>query len=405
LGSLAERLTTPPIIQPTRERSAHPKGWEPGIRFDADQVPVEITTPAIPQVADGDWAAALASMNFDLPEGYELRLTNASFDPFAWTRDSPDQKQAVTKAAWRYKFAVVVTADQITAVNAATILSDLKRTPKPRTQFTGESAFVVNFNDTQTGKDAGTGSEGLYERLDNYFDLAVDRAKELGKRNLGEMVLLLGGDLVEGCDIFQNQEFQIDLDRRSQIRNTTVILLDLLDRLAPHFPKVRVLAVGGNHGEHRRKGKRVNRHDNDDQLVAEGAAMAAARDPKLSHVAFTIADEQPSLTMDIQGHVLALTHGNVYAKGQGNTPDLKAYNYFKNMAAARHPVGDATIMVGNHYHHDLVKNWGNLLFVQNPAMDGGSPEFAEYSGTDCPPGMTTWVMNAESKFRDYQVLR
>lgn len=403
--SFADALRDAEINQPARTRAPAPKGWEPGIRFDANQIPVELTTPAIPQVRDGDWDEALKSLNFPLPDGYELRLLAASFDPFAWTR-ADGQKLATTKPAWRYRFAVVLSADPAVIVkDAATVLSALKRTPKPRTQFTGEAAFIVNLNDTQTGKSAGTGSQGLYERLDRYFDLAVDRAKDLGKRNLGEMVLLLGGDLVEGCDIFTNQPWQIDLDRRSQIRNTTVILLDMLDRLAPMFPRVRVLAVPGNHGEHRANGKRVNRHDNDDQLVAEGAAIAAARDKSLAHVAFTIADEQPSLTMDIQGHILALTHGSIYAKGKGQTPAQKAYEYYRNMAAAHHPVGDASVLVGNHFHHEVIVNFGNLLFIQNPAMDGGSPEFSDYSGTDADPGMATWVMNQPSKFRDYEVLR
>lgn len=402
--SLADRLAEAPIEQPQRQRPAAPKGWEPGVIFDANQVPVEITTPAIPQIDNGDWAVALESMKFNLPDGYELRLTNASFDPFAWTRDTPDQKQAVTKAAWRYKFAVVATGSITAPIDAASILNRLKRSPKPRTQYNGDAAFVVNLNDWQFGKDAGGGTEATIERLDTYFDLAVERAKDLGKRKLGELVVLGGGDMVEGCFIYPNQAHQIDLDRRAQANHATTAIVDFLDRLAPAFERVRVLAVGGNHGEHRVNGKRTNRRDNDDCKVFEDAARELSRDPKLQHVAFTIANDQPALTMDVQGHILALTHGSVYGKSPGS-PDLKAWNWFRNMAAGKQPVGDADILVGNHFHHDLVKNWGSLLFVQTPAADGGSPEFADYSGTDCPPGMSTWVMDAGSRLRDYEVLR
>ena len=281
----------------------------------------------------------------------------------------------------------------------------MKRTPKPRTKFTGESAFVASLNDWQFGKDAGGGTAATLERLDGFFDMAVDRAKDLGKRNLGELVVLGGGDMVEGCAIYPNQERQIDLDRRAQATHATTAIVDFLDRMAPMFDRVRVLVVGGNHGEYRVNGKRINRHDNDDCKVFEDAARELSRDPKLQHVSFTIANEQPALTIDIQGHIVAMTHGNVYGKGKGQTPDMKAYEWYKNMAAAHHPVGDATLLVGNHFHHDLLKNWGNLLFVQTPAADGGSPEFGDYSGTDCPAGMSTWVMNAKSRFRDYEVLR
>lgn len=402
--SLAERLASAPIVQPVRTRQAHPKGWEPGVKFDANQIPVEITTPLVPKVDGSKWSDALASMNFDLPEGYELRLVAASFDPVAWTRDSPDQKAAVTRPAWRYRFAVVL-ADAAANVDVIGVLNRLKRSPRPRAKFIGESAYVVSLNDWQLYKDAGGGIDATLERLDKYFDMSLERAKDLGRRHLGELVVLGGGDLLEGCTIYPNQSYQIQGDRRTQTNAATTLIVDYLDRLAPHFERVRVLAVGGNHGEHRIDGKRINRHDNDDCKVFEDAARELSRDPKLQHVSFTIAQDQPALTIDIQGHITALTHGHVYGKGKGGEPSLKAYDWFKNMAAAHHPVGDATLLVGNHFHHDLVKNWGSLLFVQNPAADGGSPEFADYSGTDCPAGMSTWVMNAESRFRDYEVLR
>jgi hypothetical protein len=75
------------------------------------------------------------------------------------------------------------------------------------------------------------------------------------------------------------------------------------------------------------------------------------------------------------------------------------------MAAARNPIGDCDILVGNHFHHDVVVNFGSLLFVQNPAMDGGSPFFAEQYGSDCASGMSTWIMTEQSRFTGYEVLR
>jgi hypothetical protein len=42
-----------------------------------------------------------------------------------------------------------------------------------------------------------------------------------------------------------------------------------ITELAKHFDEVHVLVVGGNHGEHRVDGKRVNRHDNADCKVFE----------------------------------------------------------------------------------------------------------------------------------------
>jgi hypothetical protein len=406
--TLADRLKITPPTFATRTRQPAPKGWEPGVKFTAPDVQ-EITTEVL-STLDGepDYRAAIEKMGLTIPSGYRVRISEMKYDPAVWHRDpgSEPGTQAYTAPVWRYRFicelapvsAVTANIDGIATLNA------LKRTARPRTQASGPGALIVNINDTQIGKDAGDGTDGTIARVDAYLHMAVDRIKA-DRKHIGELVLLLGGDLVEGCDIFPNQEAQLDRDQRAQVRDTTGLVLDALDRLAPHFERVRVIATPGNHGERRKNTKRVNRHDNLDQVVAEAAATAAERDPRLAHVNFNIAYEEAALTADIQGHILALTHGSVYGKSGTGSPALKAYAWFKNMAAARHPVGDATVLVGNHFHHDVLTNFGNLLFVQNPAMDGGSPEFSEYSGTDCPPGMATWIMTERSRFTGYEVLR
>lgn len=402
LKALAQRE----VIQPQRKRPNHPKGWEPGVRFTADGSQF-ITTSAVEELSgESQYLEAVKNMGIEIPEGHILRIVEMRFDEAAWTRDDPEQKYAVTRPVWRYRFAVVKD-EQLPMIDPLEVLNSLYRRPESRRtkhKATGDGTFVLNLNDTQIGKDAGGGTEATIERLDRYFSLAAERVQEL-RDKAGDLVILLGGDLIEGCNIYPNQSFEIDLDRRSQIRTMTGIVLNMLDRIAPEYEKVRVLAVGGNHGEHRQNGKRVNRHDNDDQLVAEAAATAAERDDRLSHVAFTIAHDEPALTMDIQGNILALTHGNVYGKMSGASPAQKAYNWFKNMAAGKYPAGDANILVGNHFHHEIITNFGSLLFVQNPAMDGGSPTFADYSGTDCPPGMATWLMTREERLTGYEILR
>ena len=402
--SLSDKVAARQPSLASRTRSHHPKGWEPGIRFDENNVRF-VTTESLPAMeSEVDFREALAAIGVDIPDGYRVRIAEMRYDPVAWTRDDPEQKFATTKPAWRYRFVIEPDTSAATVDGIEVINSLIRRKARTKKRPTGEGSLVTNLNDTQAGKDSGGGTPALLERLEDFFDLLNERISD-DRKHIGDLVILLGGDLVEGCNIFPNQSFQIDQDRRAQIRTMTGVVLTMLDRFAPEFPTVRLMAVPGNHGEHRANGKRVNRHDNDDQLVAEGAALAAGRDSKLEHVNFNIAYDQAALTMDIHGHILAATHGSIYGKMTGATPDQKAYGWYKNMAAAHHPVGDATVLVGNHFHHDIVKNFGNLLFIQNPAMDGGSPEFSEYSGTDSAPGMSTWIMNTQQRFTGYEVLR
>ena len=406
--SLSERLKATNPVLASRTRAQHPKGWEPGVRFDSADAQFVTTDVTIPLEGEQAWREAIEAMGVEIPDGYRVRIAEMRFDPAAWTRDDVEQAKAVTKPVWRYRF-VIEANNEISALDGIEILNALKRAPKPKpVKVHGDGAFIVNLNDTQIGKVAreGLGTDATLERLDRYFSLAVERARDTRKQT-DELVLLLGGDLVEGCFIYGNQSFvgNLDRDRRQQLRLTTGIILDLLDRLAPEFSKVRVLSVPGNHGEHRIGGKRVNRTDNDDLVVTEAAAVAAERDAKLGHVAFTIAYDEPALTADVKGHILALTHGSVFGKSSGGVPSQKAYNWYKNQAAVKTPYGDADLLSTYHYHHDAFVNWGAMSWVQSPAMDGGSPEFADYSGTDCPPGMNTWLMTPRNKFTAQEILR
>lgn len=404
---MAEQAEKVKYEAPTRTRQSHPQGWEPGVKYSSDGIPTEVVSPVVAETDESGYGDILDTMGVSLPEGYTLRLVEARYDPAAWHR-SKQGEDAVTRPVWRYKFQVVPGDGASSYAMVRDLLADLKRTDhtKRSGKFHGDATFQTAINDTQYGKAVSTGgTPELLERMDRFYDLAIERAEDLGTRNIGQLVVPLLGDLIEGCSIYPNQSWSIDCDMRDQIKGVSLLILDYLDRIAPKFQSVVVPCAPGNHGENRVGGKRVQRHDNFDQLVAEQVAMAAERDPALQHVKFVIANHEPYVTLDVQGHVYAYTHGSVYGKGRGNTPEQKAFNWYANQAAGHRPVGDATTLVAAHYHHEVIKNYGNLLFMQAPAMDGGSPEFSDYSGQDAAPGMLTWVTTKVQKMRDWEVLR
>jgi hypothetical protein len=309
---------------------------------------------------------------------------------------------------WWYKYKFVERPDgYLSDFDAVAALKALRANRRRVTPvYDGGTTLGLEWNDWQLGKMAGGGTAATVERFDAKIEAATDRAKELRKigRNPGELVIVGNGDLVEGCFIYAHQSFEIDMDRREQTNTGTTMILDGLDRLAPLFARVRVLAVGGNHGEHRVDGKRVNRHDNDDVKIFEDAARTASRDKRLAHVTFTLAQSEPAKTIDVHGWVYAATHGSVYGKGTGGNPALKAYNWFRNQAAGRQPAGDADVLLGAHFHHLLMQDWGNTLFVQAPALDGGSPQFTDWSGTESAPGMMSWLITPDQRFQDLAIL-
>jgi hypothetical protein len=307
----------------------------------------------------------------------------------------------------RFKIQDFPIAGSPSDVDAVALLRALRKgRSRPKETHTGETTLVVSWNDWQTGKAAGGGTAALAERLDAAYDGVAQRARELRKigRDLGHLVILGGGDMIEGCSIFPNQAYEIDGDRRTQVRNTTAFILDGIDRLAPLFSRVTLLVVGGNHGENRLGGVRTTRHDNDDCAVFEHAALAVSRDKQLSHVDFSIAQDEPAKTIDVHGHILATTHGHAFGKNVSGAVEQKAFRWYSGQAAGHQPAGDAHVLVTHHFHHHASRDWGACQWVQTPAMDGGSPFFTDFSGQSAKPGMLSFVVTPEHRYVDAQVL-
>lgn len=388
---LSDSLSTPPAPDARRKRDDH----SPEVWFDGRQ-PVAAAIPLRRVPEEAKWREEIERITgIKVPDEREVVLEGVRY----W--GNPDDLNVYCR------FKIQDRPGSPSDVDAVALLKDLRdNRRRPKAAHTGETTLVASWNDWQTGKAAGGGTAALAERLDGAYDGVAQRARELKKigRDLGHLVIIGGGDMVEGCAIFPNQAHEIDADRRTQIRNTTAFILDGIDRLAPLFSRVTLLVVGGNHGENRIGGQRTTRHDNDDAAVFEHAALAVSRDTRLSHVNFVIAQDEPAKTLDVHGWVLATTHGHVYGKNLSGAVEQKAWKWYAGQAAGHQPAGDAHVLVSHHYHHFAARDWGACQWVQTPAMDGGSPFFTDFSGQSAKPGMLTFVMTPEHRFVDAQVL-
>lgn len=305
------------------------------------------------------------------------------------------------------------------SIDPVAVLTALREKPIRRINFTDpknsleieEAAFVVSINDIQLGQSYNGGSKATIEQFHYFIQKTLDRYHELLAlgRNLTTLVLIGGGDLVEGCVIYGNQAFSLDLDRKQQIEGVIALLLHTLDTLAPLFDEVYVLAAKGNHGENRIDGKYTTLSDNDDTHAWEMAKLALSRDPNMQHIEWIIAEEQAGVSMQVFDWVLATTHGDIYAKGvTGATIDKKAHNWMKNMALGRGKFGTlglADVLITHHFHHDKMSDWGSCLWRQTPSQDRGSPYFEQATGEYSEPGMLTFVMTESVRYQDEHVVR
>lgn len=404
LADLTDRTSAG--YEPARgARSSHPKGFEPGIDM---RTPGKwlVTTPPMEQLADESaWQAAVDALGIDVPEGWRVRLVEMRYDPAAWHRDKVGD-DAVTRPVWRYRFAVEANPGETTRGNIDELVREIKkqRVRAPKRDVGGEGTFVVAWNDWQLFKAVGDGIEGTVARIYDSFEAVIERVTEL--RALGRMyprlVVVASGDIVEGCAIYPHQSWELAGDSRDQENAGRRLIVDGLKKFAQHFDQIQVLAVGGNHGENRIDGKKINRHDNADVKVFEQAADVLGESSHYDHIQFRVPREDLAATLEVEGWVLGTTHGHIAGKG-GGSPEGKIYNWFKGQAAGKQPIGEADVLVTSHYHHPRSADWGGCMWLQAPAMDGGSPQFTDFSGMHARPGLLTFGMTREERFRDPEV--
>lgn len=397
------------LSRPGRRATAEPRSREfldfpSGVTVD--DAGSTITTPDILEhLADeSQWREQVEKMGIAVPEGWTVRLTEMRHDPAAWHRDTPSSP-AVTRPVWRYRFRVEPSrlADTIDVVGLIKGLRPRRDAVKPKWQ--GEATLCASWNDLQAGKNEGGGSEALTERFLTAVDGVRRRATFLRKAgyDIGHLLVIGGGDIVDGCSIFPHQEYHIDLSRNAQINLATGLILEGLDVLAPEFAAVDALVTYGNHGENRIDGRLTRPDDNDDLLVFQNAARVAERDARLAHVTFRISHDHPTASMDLGRWRVTTTHGHVFGKGRGPV-EKRVWDYFSTLAASGHPAGQADLMVTHHFHHHASRDFGRMLWVQTPAMDGGSKHFTDYTNQYSEPGMLTWVTSETHRYTVPEVL-
>jgi hypothetical protein len=249
------------------------------------------------------------------------------------------------------------------------------------------------------GKGEGGGSAGVVDRFVRGIGLVEQRFKELAKsgRSFDRVVVTGLGDLVESTDgHYAMQGFQVDLDRREQVKVMRRLLVRALERWSKLAPKVIVAAIPGNHGENRKNGKAYTTFgDNDDVAVFEQVAEILAANPEAyGHVSFVMPDNDLTITIDVHGTIIGLAHGH-QARSGGAGPIAKVANWWKGQAFGERPTGDATLLLTGHFHSLQVATHGHRTHIQAPSLDGGSQWLTEMTGIESPGGLLTLTVGAD----------
>lgn len=378
-------------VKQVEEVTARKRMWQPGVEWLGDEGTV--TTDALQ--GEPSWEAILRKWELD-PQEFQI-VEPVLFNTWGG-EDGTNNRQFKAR---------VIRRTHAAADLEPLIAQAMKRKPKKRTH-TGDATLVAVLADWQIGKADGDGLEGTIQRIIDRQASLVERARMLRKAGVAvrDLVVAWTGDSVEGCiGHYPSQAFSVELDRRDQVKVTRRLLSESLQEWSKHFESITVAAVGGNHGENRAgKGKAyTGAHDNDDLAVVEQVHEILAANPDaFGHVRFTLPQDNLTLTIPVGEWVLGLTHGHV--SRSGSTAETKLRQWWEKQAAGRQPIGDADILVTGHYHHFRVADWGGCVWLQAPALDGGSEWWRVHAGEVSQPGMLTFVMTPHQRVTDVAVL-
>lgn len=373
-----------------RDRKAD---WLPGVTWSGD----EGTVTTQPMEGDNapDWSGVLRMWGLD-PEHFEV-VEPVLFNVWGDTL-------GILNRQWKGK--VIRKGKKLNADIDDLIREIKKHKPREQKQLTGEASLVVVAADWQVGKRDGDGLKGLISRWLQAIEDVEWRLKELKKigRPIDSITVLCLGDLVEGCDgHYDIQTFTVEEDRRNQVKIARRLLRDALIRWSKLVPSITVAAVGGNHGENRKNGKAFTTlNDNDDVALVEQVAEIFAANPEAyGHVRFAIPSDELSLTIEVHGKIIGISHGHL-ARNAGSV-EGKLKNWIAGQALGRQSIGDCDILVTGHYHTFKLADWGGVKWLQAPALDGGSVWWRQSTGEIADAGVLTFLVS-KTGVSDIQIL-
>tara|TARA_R110000764_G_scaffold202949_5_gene288206 strand:- start:376 stop:1614 length:1239 start_codon:yes stop_codon:yes gene_type:complete len=374
-----------------RARGEHPKGWQPSLEFDGTSGVA--TLPPSEGVPNFD--EFLIEQGFDPAEYRVVGAPRTS----RWQTYYGDWL-----CSYRFNFERI--ADSAAAVDLEDIIKAAKGAKnKPVTTKDNERVYFVQITDLQAGQADGDGVEGMVKRALQVPQLVADDLAMLKKAGTPATSIFvpMTGDLVEGISgWYEMQTFSVSLDRREQVKLVRRLVSEILIALAGHGLPVHVAVVPGNHGENRQNGKAYTTlGDNDDVAVIEQIAEAFKMADNLDHVTFSFPGaNRLSLTVEVMGWIVALTHGHI-ARGGGN-PTQKLLGWFKTMAGIKDPVGDADLMFVGHYHHLILTQLiGDVVMVMGGALCDASDWFSQSAGLVSDPCIVKGTITADKKIENF----
>jgi len=365
-------------------RKSYPDGWQPRSEVDDVDGGFVVSKP-MPVGHTGDHRAVLDEFGLN-PDEWSIERVKRT----RWQKYDESWLEAV-----RISILPAHTA-QAARLDVDALVKEIGKF-RPRAKAVdgpGDGAFIHPVGDTQVGKSEGGGTEAMIPRVLGEYEHGAQMYRAHVKHGIKfeQAVLPQVGDCIEG---FVSQGGSLtkrtDLGLTEMVRVYRRLLWAQIRTYAAIAPKILIPVVPGNHDEAHRVGNKMATTYTDSWAIEAASSVqdAVLENPDLAdRVRFVFPEyDELTVTVDVSGTILGLAHGHQFGKNFKSWWDAQA--------GGRQPIGDADVLVAGHLHHFHSQEHGKgKLFIQVPALDGGSNFYRHRAGQDSRArSVTFWTAN------------
>ena len=392
---LSEALAQPVTDEPKANRARDWNFTQEHAPHDAD---TRLITATIPQKLDteDDWTQFVIDNGGAVAPGYRVRLIEMRHNTAGWTRDDPEQKYAVTRPTWFYRFAV---EPVIAKANIEDLIKLIKRKRRASEKSTGASVHHTLFGDTQLGKMDGDGTDGIVDRVVASIENARDELKRLRKtRSIGTAHLAWLGDCGEGNQSQGGRNmWRTELTVTEQYRVFRRLMLHAIDEISPLVEFVDVDVVNGNHDDVQRfQTTRADDGHATESAIALADALKLNPDRYESVRVFVPNRDESYITREIGSSIFTMAHGHQWARG-------KSMTWWAGQTFNMHAPAASQFLLHGHEHEFSIQSKRDRLVICVPTFESESTWWRHKTGDVAKTGAVSMI-TADGEFSDLSVI-
>jgi len=237
----------------------------------------------------------------------------------------------------------------IEAARDAVLSHPLPKTPKVAKSRSkaGSEVALWHLTDWQGAKlTPSYNSQVMHKRVHRFVDKATKITDVQRKDHpVDEVVILFGGDMIEGLFNFPTQPYEIDATLFEQFVTVSNLIVEVIHRALLIYPQVTVISEWGNHGRLGSRRDAVPRSDNADRMTYELARQVL----KSSGAKVTWEDSGEDIQrVQIGDYRALLIHGDEIGRtGYASTNTIT--NHVNRWRSGSYPWEFRDVYIG-HYH-------------------------------------------------------